>query len=42
MSSQGNVMGPWDQPALDQLREWDPDWAGKCLKMATRPWTSGC
>ena len=32
--------GPWD-PALAQLRAWDPDWADSCIKMTTNPWTSG-
>ena len=32
--------GPWD-PALDQLRQWDPDWATACAKMATNPWSTG-
>jgi len=29
--------GPWD-PALEQLREWDPAWAEACVKMAANPW----
>ena len=33
--------GPWDNPALTQLREWEPDWAEQCLKMSQDPWTSG-
>jgi alkylhydroperoxidase/carboxymuconolactone decarboxylase family protein YurZ len=32
--------GPWD-PALDQLRQWDPAWAAACTKMATNPWRTG-
>lgn len=32
--------GPFDT-ALDQLRQWDPDWAATCEKVATSPWTSG-
>jgi hypothetical protein len=32
--------GPWD-PALTQLRAWDPDWADSCIKMTTNPWNSG-
>jgi alkylhydroperoxidase/carboxymuconolactone decarboxylase family protein YurZ len=32
--------GPWD-PALAQLRAWDPDWADSCTKMTTNPWISG-
>jgi alkylhydroperoxidase/carboxymuconolactone decarboxylase family protein YurZ len=33
--------GPWDNPALAKLREWDPIWADQCLKMSQDPWTSG-
>ena len=33
--------GPWDNPALAQLREWEPDWAEQCLEMSQDPWTSG-
>ena len=29
--------GPWDL-AVDQLREWDPDWADACVTMTTNPW----
>jgi len=31
--------GPWDA-ALEQLREWDPEWADACAKMTTNPWSS--
>ena len=31
--------GPWEA-ALEQIREWDPEWAETCLKMTTNPWTS--
>ncbi len=31
--------GPWE--VLDQLREWDPQWAQACEKMSTNPWRSG-
>ena len=31
--------GAWDA-ALNQLREWDPEWAETCVKMTTNPWTS--
>jgi alkylhydroperoxidase/carboxymuconolactone decarboxylase family protein YurZ len=31
--------GPWD-PALAQLRAWEPDWADSCVKMTTNPWNS--
>ena len=33
--------GPWDDPALARLREWDPTWVEPCLKMSTNPWTRG-
>ena len=33
--------GPWDNPALAKLREWEPIWADQCLKMSDDPWTSG-
>jgi alkylhydroperoxidase/carboxymuconolactone decarboxylase family protein YurZ len=33
--------GPWDDPALSQLREWDPSWAETCVRMTTNPWTNG-
>ena len=36
---QTHETGPWDA-ALEQLREWDPDWAETCEKMTTNPWTS--
>ncbi|MBS0319055.1 MAG: carboxymuconolactone decarboxylase family protein [Proteobacteria bacterium] len=32
--------GPWDA-AYTQLREWDPEWAELCSRMATNPWRSG-
>lgn len=32
--------GPWDA-ALEILREWDPQWADTCGRMATNPWTTG-
>jgi len=32
--------GPWNS-SLGKLREWDPQWAAVCEKMATNPWTSG-
>lgn len=32
---------PLDQPALAQLREWDPVWAQTCARMSTNPWASG-
>ena len=27
--------------ALEKLREWDPDWAEKYLRMSSNPWTNG-
>ncbi len=33
--------GPWDGPALAQLREWDPSWVGQSLGMSEDPWTRG-
>jgi len=33
------VAGPWDA-AVNQLRDWDPEWAEACAKMSTNPWTS--
>lgn len=33
--------GPWDLPALEQLRQWDADWAQACSRMSTNPWISG-
>lgn len=38
--SEAQATGPWDS-ALNQLRQWDPNWAGACEKMTTNPWTSG-
>jgi alkylhydroperoxidase/carboxymuconolactone decarboxylase family protein YurZ len=32
--------GPWDD-ALGQLREWEPEFAQTCARMATNPWRSG-
>jgi alkylhydroperoxidase/carboxymuconolactone decarboxylase family protein YurZ len=34
------VIGPWGG-AVDQLREWDPQWAEACVRMSTNPWSSG-
>lgn len=33
--------GPWDEGALEQLREWEPAWAEACARMATNPWRHG-
>ena len=30
--------GPWDA-AVEQLRDWDPQWAAACEKMTLNPWT---
>jgi alkylhydroperoxidase/carboxymuconolactone decarboxylase family protein YurZ len=38
--TQERQTGPWDDPALAKMREWDPDWAETCLKMTTNPWSS--
>lgn len=38
LKSESRATGPWDS-ALNQLREWDPNWAAACEKMATNPWT---
>jgi alkylhydroperoxidase/carboxymuconolactone decarboxylase family protein YurZ len=35
-----NETGPWDS-ALDTLRQWDPEWVERAVKMTTNPWTSG-
>ena len=37
----GTATGPWDDPALAQFREWDPQWVEQCLKMSGDPWTGG-
>ena len=34
-------IGPWEQSALDQLRQLDASWAEACLKLTTDPWTNG-
>lgn len=38
---QRSETGPWNDAALEQLRDWDPTWAEQCLQMAASPWTSG-
>ena len=40
MPTQSTVTGPWDS-AVNQLREWEPQWAESCVQMSTNPWTSG-
>lgn len=41
MTSPSQPTGPWDHPALDELRELDASWAEACLKLTTDPWTNG-
>lgn len=36
----GQLASPWET-ALNKLREWDPVWAERCVKMTTNPWTEG-
>ena len=33
--------GPWDTPALDQFRDWDPAFVDQCLRMSNDPSTAG-
>ena len=33
-------VSPWAS-ALNQLREWDPEWAEQCVQMTTNPWKDG-
>jgi alkylhydroperoxidase/carboxymuconolactone decarboxylase family protein YurZ len=33
-------VSPW-AAALNQLREWDPEWAEQCVQMTTNPWKDG-
>jgi alkylhydroperoxidase/carboxymuconolactone decarboxylase family protein YurZ len=39
--SQPTETGPWDDSALEQLRDWDPTWAEQCVQMSANPWTNG-
>ncbi len=39
--NQPSETGPWDDPALARLRQWDPVWAETCVKMTTNPWIKG-
>jgi alkylhydroperoxidase/carboxymuconolactone decarboxylase family protein YurZ len=39
-TGQRQETGPWDN-TLDQMREWDPKWAEKSVRMAANPWTRG-
>jgi alkylhydroperoxidase/carboxymuconolactone decarboxylase family protein YurZ len=41
MSAPTQPTGPWDDHALDRLRELDASWAQACLKLTTDPWTNG-
>lgn len=41
MSRPAHETGPWDRPALAQLRELDPAWGEQCLRMSTNPWIGG-
>lgn len=34
-------IGPFDNPALANLREWEPAWAERFQNMAQDPWTNG-
>ena len=36
-----NTTQTMSQLPLDQLGEWDADWAGKYRKMSTNPWSNG-
>jgi alkylhydroperoxidase/carboxymuconolactone decarboxylase family protein YurZ len=38
---EGAGNGPWDEPAITQLRAWDPSWADMGLAVAANPWRSG-
>lgn len=39
-SATEQTQSPW-AVALDQLREWDPEWAEQCVQMTTNPWKDG-
>jgi len=41
LSTVAITSGPWDEAALETLREWDPQWAETCFAMSTNPWSSG-
>ena len=41
IQTQSEETGPWDDEALAQLREWEPEWATTCMRMSTNPWRSG-
>jgi alkylhydroperoxidase/carboxymuconolactone decarboxylase family protein YurZ len=41
MSIEIRPTGPWDDPALNTLRELDASWAQACLTLTTDPWTNG-
>jgi len=35
------TLGPWNNDAIEQLRELDAGWADTCFRMSTNPWNSG-
>src|SRR6516165_6442061 len=39
-SANEEPVSPW-VAALNQLREWDPEWAEQCVKMVRNPWADG-
>jgi alkylhydroperoxidase/carboxymuconolactone decarboxylase family protein YurZ len=39
-SASDQPSNPWAE-ALSKLREWDPAWAERCVKITTNPWTEG-
>jgi alkylhydroperoxidase/carboxymuconolactone decarboxylase family protein YurZ len=41
VQSMTDDLGPWDEPALTRLGEWDPAWAASVSKMASDPWRGG-
>ncbi len=41
VADKAEAIGPWDNLALAQFREWEPAWVDQCLKMSNDPWTSG-
>jgi alkylhydroperoxidase/carboxymuconolactone decarboxylase family protein YurZ len=40
-ANQQRELGPWNDPVLAKVREWDPTWADQCVKMFANSWTSG-
>jgi alkylhydroperoxidase/carboxymuconolactone decarboxylase family protein YurZ len=41
MTTPRQPTGPWDDSALDELRELDSSWAQASLRLTTDPWTNG-